>query len=142
MQPVLTQVPPNLSRSMTATFMPLAVRRPASEGPACPAPITIASKFWVMFQPSEIVKDRCAHISRCTSKYAEELILLPVTVSKKEAIASDGLLHGDVPHVSYSLQFLQFLVHASFFTSGRGSETKPSRFGILMAASDLASSVA
>jgi hypothetical protein len=48
---------------MTATFMPLAVSRPASEGPACPAPITIASKFWVMFQPSEIVgaKDRCAY---------------------------------------------------------------------------------
>src|ERR1700751_2229818 len=56
MQPVLTQVPPNLSRSMMAPFMPLAVRRLVSEGPACPAPITIASKFCVIFQPSNKVK--------------------------------------------------------------------------------------
>src|ERR1700751_47295 len=56
MQPVLTQVPPNLSRSMMATVMPLAFRGPVSEGPACPAPITIASKFCVIFQPSNEVR--------------------------------------------------------------------------------------
>src|SRR3954452_4392199 len=48
MQPVLTQVPPNSLRSTSATFMPAAVRRPAREGPACPAPMTIASKNWFM----------------------------------------------------------------------------------------------
>jgi hypothetical protein len=35
--PVLTQVPPMSLRSMRATLMPAAVRRPARDGPACPA---------------------------------------------------------------------------------------------------------
>jgi hypothetical protein len=43
MQPVFTQVPPKRPRSITATFMPAAVKRPASEGPACPVPMMIAS---------------------------------------------------------------------------------------------------
>src|SRR4029077_14205805 len=34
----------------------LAVRRLVSEGPACPVPITIASKFCAIFQPSNEVK--------------------------------------------------------------------------------------
>jgi hypothetical protein len=48
MQPVLTQVPPNSLRSTIATFIPAAVSRPARDGPACPAPMTMASKTWVM----------------------------------------------------------------------------------------------
>src|SRR5271155_5437683 len=47
-QPVLTQVPPNSFRSITATDIPAAVSRPASGGPACPAPMTIASKLRLM----------------------------------------------------------------------------------------------
>src|SRR5579862_4410025 len=43
MHPVLTQVPPKRCRSIIATFIPAAVRRPASGGPACPVPMTIAS---------------------------------------------------------------------------------------------------
>jgi len=50
MQPVLTQVPPNRLRSTSATFIPAAVNRPARDGPACPAPMTMASKTWVMAQ--------------------------------------------------------------------------------------------
>src|SRR5436305_1274411 len=44
MQPVLTQVPPNSLRSITATCIPAPAVRAASDGPACPVPITIASK--------------------------------------------------------------------------------------------------
>src|SRR6516165_6815075 len=44
MHPVLTQVPPNSLRSMTATFFPTAARRRAKEGPAWPVPMTMASK--------------------------------------------------------------------------------------------------
>jgi alkylation response protein AidB-like acyl-CoA dehydrogenase len=43
MQPVLTQVPPKSLRSTSATVMPAAVRRPASGGPAWPAPMMMAS---------------------------------------------------------------------------------------------------
>jgi len=43
-QPVLMQVPPNNLRSMMATLRPACVRRPASEGPAWPAPMMMASK--------------------------------------------------------------------------------------------------
>ena len=43
MHPVLMQVPPNSLRSITATCMPDAARRPASDGPAWPAPMTMAS---------------------------------------------------------------------------------------------------
>lgn len=43
MQPVLTQVPPNRLRSMIATFIPVPASRTASDGPACPVPIMIAS---------------------------------------------------------------------------------------------------
>ncbi len=41
--PVLTQVPPMSLRSIRATFMPAPARRPARNGPACPAPMIIAS---------------------------------------------------------------------------------------------------
>ena len=41
--PVFTQVPPNRCRSISATVMPAAVRRPASGGPAWPAPTMMAS---------------------------------------------------------------------------------------------------
>src|SRR5882672_11319037 len=43
MQPVFTQVPPNRCRSISATVMPAAVSRPASDGPAWPAPTMMAS---------------------------------------------------------------------------------------------------
>jgi hypothetical protein len=43
MQPVLTQVPPNAPRSMTATVLPAAASRRASEGPAYPVPMMMAS---------------------------------------------------------------------------------------------------
>ena len=43
LQPVFTQVPPTRWRSMMATFIPAAFSRPARAGPACPAPIMMAS---------------------------------------------------------------------------------------------------
>jgi hypothetical protein len=43
-QPSFTQVPPNLSRSITATFIPAPDRRAAEGGPAWPVPTTMASK--------------------------------------------------------------------------------------------------
>src|SRR5215472_7043109 len=43
MQPLLTQVPPNLLRSIIATFIPASASRTARDGPAWPVPITIAS---------------------------------------------------------------------------------------------------
>ena len=48
MQPTLTQVPPSSLRSMIAVFRPSAPRRAASAGPACPAPMTMASYFSAM----------------------------------------------------------------------------------------------
>ncbi len=42
-QPVLTQVPPSLSRSTSTTLRPASARRPASAGPAWPAPTIRAS---------------------------------------------------------------------------------------------------
>src|SRR5262245_15795925 len=48
MQPLLTQVPPNRLRSIIATFMPAPANRTASEGPAWPVPITIASYLVAM----------------------------------------------------------------------------------------------
>ena len=45
MQPVLTQVPPKSLRSIIATVLPAAVRRPARGGPAWPAPMIMASNF-------------------------------------------------------------------------------------------------
>src|SRR3954468_837880 len=50
-QPSFTQVPPNLSRSITATFIPAPARRAASAGPAWPVPTTMASK-WVVILAS------------------------------------------------------------------------------------------
>jgi len=47
MQPLLTHVPPNKWRSIIATFSPASTKRAASEGPACPAPITIESNFFI-----------------------------------------------------------------------------------------------
>jgi hypothetical protein len=41
--PVLTHVPPNRARSITATCIPRAAIRRASEGPAWPVPMMIAS---------------------------------------------------------------------------------------------------
>src|SRR4051795_4230309 len=61
MQPVLTQVPPNSLRSTSATFIPADVSRPASDGPACPAPITMASKISVMV----LAHDECC-VGDCT----------------------------------------------------------------------------
>jgi hypothetical protein len=43
MQPVLTQVPPKRARSRMATLRPALASLTASEGPAWPVPITIAS---------------------------------------------------------------------------------------------------
>ena len=43
MQPLLTQVPPKRLRSMIAVLRPACARRTASEGPACPVPMTMAS---------------------------------------------------------------------------------------------------
>src|SRR5882757_36148 len=42
-QPVLTHVPPKRWRSMIATDLPAPAKRAAKEGPAWPAPITMAS---------------------------------------------------------------------------------------------------
>jgi len=44
----LTQVPLNSFRSISATFIPASVNRPARDGPSCPAPIMIASKSWLI----------------------------------------------------------------------------------------------
>ena len=44
-QPVLTQVPPKRWRSMIATRCPAAARRCASDGPAWPVPMMIASNW-------------------------------------------------------------------------------------------------
>jgi hypothetical protein len=52
MQPVLTQVPPSSLRSTSATFMPAPVSRPASDGPAWPAPMMMASKVVMPRTPS------------------------------------------------------------------------------------------
>src|SRR6478672_3844808 len=48
MQPVLTQVPPTSRRSTIATRRPASARRLASDGPACPVPMMIASCVVVM----------------------------------------------------------------------------------------------
>src|SRR4051812_16662700 len=53
MQPVLTQVPPTSFRSIKATVLPAAVSRPASGGPAWPAPMMIASNARVMTRASQ-----------------------------------------------------------------------------------------
>src|SRR5258706_2640615 len=44
MQPTFTQVPPSSLRSMSAVFSPSLSRRAHSPGPACPVPMTMASK--------------------------------------------------------------------------------------------------
>ncbi|MEZ5289023.1 MAG: hypothetical protein R2712_30325 [Vicinamibacterales bacterium] len=44
MQPVFTQVPPKRARSMMAVRRPAFASRAARGGPACPVPMTIASK--------------------------------------------------------------------------------------------------
>src|ERR1700741_2243704 len=44
-QPLFTQVPPNLSFSTTATFIPAPERRAAREGPAWPVPMMSASNL-------------------------------------------------------------------------------------------------
>ena len=51
MQPTFTQVPPNSLRSMMAVFMPSRVIRAASDGPAWPVPMMIASNFSAMTAP-------------------------------------------------------------------------------------------
>src|ERR1700691_4694909 len=58
MQPVLTQVPPKSFRSISATDIPAPVNRPARDGPACPAPITIASKRRLIARPPRSRRDR------------------------------------------------------------------------------------
>ena len=50
-QPVLTQVPPKRLRSMIATFIRAPARQTASDGPACPVPMMIASYRVVMRAP-------------------------------------------------------------------------------------------
>src|SRR5688572_20402748 len=45
MHPTLTHVPPRSLRSTIAVLRPDCASRTASDGPACPAPITIASSF-------------------------------------------------------------------------------------------------
>ena len=52
MQPSFTQVPPRCSRSISATVMPAPASLTASDGPAWPAPITMASNEVVMAVPS------------------------------------------------------------------------------------------
>src|ERR1700730_11567194 len=52
MQPVFTHVPPKRFRSMIATFIPAPVRRFASEGPAWPVPIMIASNGMLIISPN------------------------------------------------------------------------------------------
>src|SRR6266498_3501623 len=54
MQPVLTQVPPKYLRSMTATFIPAPASLPASDGPACPVPMMIASCLRMTPAPSGV----------------------------------------------------------------------------------------
>src|ERR1700754_3278801 len=58
MQPLLTQVPPKRLRSATATRQPAPARRPASDGPACPVPMMIASYFVAMLCTSSRSKVR------------------------------------------------------------------------------------
>src|SRR5579872_5692601 len=48
MHPVFTHVPPNLWRSIIATLLPALPKRPARDGPACPVPMMIASKCFVV----------------------------------------------------------------------------------------------
>jgi hypothetical protein len=48
MHPVFTHVPPTVWRSTIATFWPAFASRAASEGPACPVPMTIESYFWLI----------------------------------------------------------------------------------------------
>src|SRR5580698_9306949 len=50
-QPLLTQVPPNLPCSTIPTRMPWPARRAASDGPAWPMPITMASNLALMAEP-------------------------------------------------------------------------------------------
>src|SRR5436190_9663973 len=52
MHPTLTQVPPRSLRSTIAVLRPDCASRTARAGPACPAPITIASKSMVTGQRS------------------------------------------------------------------------------------------
>src|SRR5688572_7273291 len=58
MQPVLTQVPPTRWRSISATFMPAPVSRPARAGPAWPAPTMIASNACALTRGSQMVVDQ------------------------------------------------------------------------------------
>src|SRR3954452_15017051 len=51
--PVLTHVPPTSLRSITATLCPVSVSLPASGGPACPAPMMIASNLSAMNADSD-----------------------------------------------------------------------------------------
>jgi hypothetical protein len=72
-QPVLTQVPPNKCRSIMATVIPAAVSRPVSEGPAWPAPMTIASKFFITRAPFP-VRRRVNHTPRREPLSASALV--------------------------------------------------------------------
>src|SRR6476620_8244058 len=60
MQPTLTHVPPRSLRSTIAVLRPDCARRTAREGPACPAPITIASYFSVISVARRSTCDRHA----------------------------------------------------------------------------------
>ncbi len=50
--PSFTHVPPSARLSIRATFRPARASRAASEGPACPAPMTIASSFGIAPSPA------------------------------------------------------------------------------------------
>src|ERR1700732_109878 len=60
MQPVFTQVPPNNFRSMTATFMPVSTKRAASDGPACPVPMMMASNFCIFLTSTPATTNEAA----------------------------------------------------------------------------------
>src|SRR5271165_7029949 len=57
--PVFTHVPPNLSRSMIATVLPAPANRAASDGPAWPVPMMIASKCFVVLVNARPLRGAC-----------------------------------------------------------------------------------
>jgi hypothetical protein len=76
MQPVLTQVPPKSLRSITATDMPAAVSRPASGGPAWPAPIMAA---WIGLAPKQNSsggKERLGSITKAGNRYLRQMLVV------------------------------------------------------------------
>src|SRR5438105_1213938 len=65
MQPLLTQVPPMSLRSMIAVLRLALASRTASEGPACPAPMTMASKRSVMCECAVARQPSCVGAPSC-----------------------------------------------------------------------------